>query len=316
MDEIKLTIDDFLKGTAAVYFVANRKKWMQGEDVSREKESLVQALDVLKQYVIEKRTSLEFPKLDSDHVLPLPRYYSDYRRLAQEVAQLTFQQSESELFVTQKPDARSTMLSRVYLQVLGAGDSGEHVGLIKNGMLMLKSLEKIALSLDVTERKRGFGNFETYLIVPIANIFLKGGDYERFMKLVEFCSPKGLLQNGVKSVFYDDKNLFTGVEFINQPNLPGFISYSNNPPDKSTTSVIQRPDNHLLEEQPSYWNISTQVGGKPFWGLKPYGKDDHQNKGGYIDTISLNLALRLANSAREGDKLSYEHILKLMAHSF
>lgn len=300
--KMKLSTDDLIRIISWMYR-------LQGQEAVHplNPEDLWRAFNGAVKYAMGKPASLDF-KLE----LPFANIScaGGVERLAQEGIEKTLK--------SLPPASEQTLdTSGVYYDIyaqLVSDEAGIHSrGDFRNSVLALQSLEKLATLLEGKGTPPEKFNFRTQLIVPVAEYFLKREDYIRFVRLLEEYDQTGLLQRGVKSVIYDEPGLFKGVEFKTYGrNLPQFSLKG----DKSTiTSIVQKPQRG--SEILTYWEILTEGEGKPYWGLKPFkrGEGVGDLNDGIVATSSLNMALRLAQAAYQGNKELYRHALMYIIKS-
>lgn len=297
----KLELADILRVIAAVAIV---------DTVSKDELRKIQdSLEEITKHSKGEEVNLELRDLAFYN--PLPYSYNDCMHLARRLGEQSFEHIKTQFSAPSEEKAK--VHEDVYKQLVPHGYyKSLQWGPIRNTILMLESLETFGVSIDGGSRDERTGNFVSYFVIPIANLFLKDGKFDEFTQVLSQYNQPQLLQRHVKSVYYESPKLFEGVDMIVQGNqLPGFLSEQG----KANTSIIQQTSGFQTTD---LWQISTEVDGKPFWGIRLYKQESsHANDSntGYIETSSLNLALRLVKAANEGDKRAYTHALYLIKHS-
>ncbi|MBI2656738.1 hypothetical protein HYX03_03290 [Candidatus Woesearchaeota archaeon] len=297
---MKLSMDDLIRVVSWMFRLQDREVIRPPHP-----EDLRRAFNDAVEYATGKPASLDF------ELEPLFANISDVdsvERLAQEGVKKTLKSLPPAS--GQTGDTRG-VCHDIYAQLVPDERGVYSRGDFRNSVLALQSLEKLAILLGGKGTPPEKFNFRTQLIVPVAEYFLIEEEYVQFLRLLELYDQTGFLQRGVRSVIHDDPDLFKGVEFKTYGrDLPQFSLER----DKSTfTSIVQKSQR---ESDPTYWEILTQVEGKPYWGLKPFKREEGGAlNDGMVTTSSLNMALRLAQAANQGNKKLYRHALMYIIES-
>ena len=174
-------------------------------------------------------------------------------------------------------------------------------------------MQRLAAQALGAEAVHGF-NFTNYLVVPVANSFLKLKDYGKAIGILKQYGHSSLLTKGISVTVMDKKaKLLDSVDLVLTDTAPEFYSASSE--DATVTRITQYREEG--SKYPTHWMVNSKVNGQPFWNVTVKGLDkasvDYQQ--GAIKTKSLVDALTLAWAANEKNKDMYTYALGMIIHN-
>lgn len=240
-----------------------------------------------------------------------PSSLNDFKNLARRVAEDALKGISRE--ATGAPHQVKRAYEEIHAQLMQTGDVQRRGDYVAGELRVLNSLQRLAVQAVGAETVQGF-NFANYLVVPIANKFLKLKDYAKALDILKQYGHSSLLTKGIAATVMDKKaKLLDSVDLVLTDTTPEFYSASSE--DATVTIITQYREEG--SKDPTHWMVNSKVNGQPFWNVtvKRLDKASADYQQGTIKTKSLVDALTLAWAANEKNNDMYANALGMIVYN-